>query len=298
MAVPSRYPPARWLGDGKTSGPYTGGPWKLVLHTTETRGRPGYKNGYSAPHLTYDPRARTWYQHTALTLSARSLRNAKGGPETNRDEAIQVEIICYSNEKLAVAVGGVAVSALSPEALTDIREFILWTHENFGVELEWPEKQAYSYSQANATGFRMSRSEWDSFGGVCGHQHVPEGNTHWDPGALDWASLFPAEDEMAITKGAKGSAVKTVQEALLEDDPEALPTFGVDSDFGGETELALKAYQQKAGLPVTGKVDGLTAAFLVGKSGATKGPAGPPGKPGRNGTDGTVEVFVNGVKVD
>ena len=44
----------------------------------------------------------------------------------------------------------------------------------------------------------MTDQEWDQFGGVCGHQHVPE-NTHWDPGAIDWDTLLPVlEEEMTL----------------------------------------------------------------------------------------------------
>jgi hypothetical protein len=38
----------------------------------------------------------------------------------------------------------------------------------------------------------MSKSIWEQFNGVCGHQHVPE-NKHWDPGAIAWARLIGTE---------------------------------------------------------------------------------------------------------
>ena len=59
---PSRYPPATWKGDGDSGGAYSSedgvlGPWRVVIHTTETSGMPGYNGGLYAPHLTYDPRS-------------------------------------------------------------------------------------------------------------------------------------------------------------------------------------------------------------------------------------------------
>jgi hypothetical protein len=46
---------------------------------------------------------------------------------------------------------------------------------------------------------RMSRSEWRSFGGVCGHANVPD-NSHWDPG--------PARLDL-VARYARGQSVPT-----------------------------------------------------------------------------------------
>ena len=48
-----KYPEATWLGNGVSAGRYTGGPWKVVLHTTETIGMPGYKLGKTAPPAAF-----------------------------------------------------------------------------------------------------------------------------------------------------------------------------------------------------------------------------------------------------
>lgn len=180
-----------WLGNGKSGGSYTGGPFRLVIHTTETSGLPGYNGGLSAPHITYDPAFGNFYQHTEFSTAARALANPSGGVQTNRRSALQLEVICYSNKTIAdQAESRTWVGDLTDQNYFDIREFIDLCHEEYGVGLFWPGNQALSYSQANAPGFRLSGSEWDSFGGICGHQHVPE-NTHWDPGALDWDRLVP-----------------------------------------------------------------------------------------------------------
>jgi len=180
----ARYPAATWKGDGQSGGSWTGGPYRVVLHTTETRTLPGYQGGATAPHLTYSPASRTWWQHTAMDRAARALRNNPGGVETNRRRAIQVEIICYSDRATAERVGGTWVGHLPDTAYQDLAAFCAWT----GVQAVWPERRALSYGQANAAGFRMNAATWNDFGGVCGHQHVPE-NLHWDPGALDIARI-------------------------------------------------------------------------------------------------------------
>lgn len=204
-----RYPQAEWLGNGVAGGTWVDVPWRVVLHTTETRGIPGYGGGASAPHLTYSPATRRWYQHTDLKYAARALRNQPGGVETNRANAIQVEIIAYSSRPTAdrLTPKGLWVGDLPDTAYEDFRTFLAWCHEEFGVEYVWPGKQALSASQANTPGFRMTPAQWNSFNGSCGHQHVPEQHTaakpgHWDPGALDWTRMFPTkppEDDVALT---------------------------------------------------------------------------------------------------
>jgi len=179
-----------WLGNGKSGGSYTGGPYRLVVHTTETSGLPGYNNGFSAPHITYDPEFGNFYQHTEFATAARALANPSGGVQTNRRSALQIEIIAYANKAIADQTESrVWVGDLTDQNYFDLREFIDFCSEEYGVQKYWPGKQAFSYSQANAPGFRMTGAEWDVFDGVCGHQHVPE-QTHWDPGAIDWDRLI------------------------------------------------------------------------------------------------------------
>jgi len=267
----SRYPKAQWRGDGKSGGYYTGGPWKGVLHTTETSGLPGYSNGYTAPHLTYDPISRLWYQHTTLMSAARALRNESGGTQTNRDRVLQVEIICYSQKSLTEGQPTRQwVGHLDADALADIREFMLWSQQEFGITFAYPTSDR-----------RLDQSEWDNYGGWCGHKHVPE-NTHWDPGALDIAALMNQEEqegEQMIQPGDEGPQVVTIQEALIVAGID-LPEYGADGDFGGETTAGVEAFQAREGLAVTGKVDGVTAAFLI------PGPQGQRGKRGFPGEDG------------
>jgi hypothetical protein len=47
------------------------------------------------------------------------------------------------------------------------------------------------------------------------------------------------EDNFPLKKGSRGSRVQELQNAILKRDPNALPKYGADSDFGSETENAL-----------------------------------------------------------
>jgi peptidoglycan hydrolase-like protein with peptidoglycan-binding domain len=71
------------------------------------------------------------------------------------------------------------------------------------------------------------------------------------------------EEETVLQRGVKGSAVERFQQYLLVWNPEALPEHGADGGYGSETVEWVKKYQEAMGLPVTGNIDGVTAALLV-----------------------------------
>jgi N-acetyl-anhydromuramyl-L-alanine amidase AmpD len=71
------------------------------------------------------------------------------------------------------------------------------------------------------------------------------------------------EDEIVLKRGDEGDAVAVFQRALQGWSGKALPRYGADKDFGQETEDWVKAYQRAADIPVTGRIDGVTAALLV-----------------------------------
>lgn len=81
------------------------------------------------------------------------------------------------------------------------------------------------------------------------------------------AVVVPAEP-VGLHRGDEGSAVRKMQEALLLWYADALPLYNADGDFGSETEMAVKAFQQDAGLPVTGVYDEATRKALtsIGKA--------------------------------
>lgn len=224
-----RYPEATWKGDGQSGGSYVGLPFRVVLHTTETSGVPGYDNGATAPHITYVPKTRRWVQHTDFNIASRVLRNPPGGVQTNRGNALQVEIVCYSAKNIAdQRTSRLWVGDLTGDHYQDLRDFLAWTYTAFDVSSLWPGKQAFSSREANAPGFRMTDLEWNEFDGVCAHQHVPE-NTHWDTGALDWTRVIEAEGEDAmlpLSKGDRSEDIRLAKDRMNE-------TYGTSLDLEG-----------------------------------------------------------------
>lgn len=210
---PDLYPPARWKGDGKVYGSFLAGSRpRIVWHTTETVGLPSYDTDGDpeaeiAPHLTYDPKTRLWVQHSPLSGSIGALRDETGGTRTNRQSALQVEIICYSAKSVADrSVNRLWVGDLTIENLADLAEFGVFGFRDWGVPLElhpltmlYTDSRAYGADSAS----RMSVVDWESRTsngnewGWCAHRNVPE-NTHWDTGALDLPTMLTLAREALI----------------------------------------------------------------------------------------------------
>lgn len=168
-------------------GTYTGGPYKGVIHTTETdwyrptNGVPTHQyDGYGHnffPHatITTENGKGVIYQHIPVNRAARALVNAAGGVQTNNDSAVQCEVVWRAQN-----------APKMPQALLDaLADWMRWVESVTGI----PRRGAH-FAPPNVN-VRMSGAEWDNFAGWCGHQHVPE-NTHTDPGAIPITYLLGA----------------------------------------------------------------------------------------------------------
>src|SRR5262245_58042937 len=95
----ARCPFAEWKPISGPSGSFTGGPFKIVHHTTEGSSAQGAFNAFRAhrsdPHFTVD--ATKIFQHIDTGKAARALRNLEGGVQTNRDSAIQIEVVGFAH---------------------------------------------------------------------------------------------------------------------------------------------------------------------------------------------------------
>lgn len=176
----------RTVIDGKGGGSFVAGvPRRLVLHTTEGSTIAGAVAAYKAkgvpPHVTADPRRRERHQHVPVDRAAYALKNLAGGVETNRQGAVQVEIVGRAS----------AISDLSHDDLA-------W----LGTDVVHPLQQATGFAlnhpvfvgpDAGTIATRTAKQRftfdaWSAFDGICGHQHIPE-NDHWDPGPIDISTI-------------------------------------------------------------------------------------------------------------
>lgn len=78
----------------------------------------------------------------------------------------------------------------------------------------------------------------------------------------DYSDTITITPRTTIEKGDSGDEVKKIQEALIAAG-ESLPKYGADGDFGSETLAAVKNFQKKNDLPITGIVDEATKAALL-----------------------------------
>lgn len=202
------YPPAdrtsQWFA-GEYPGTEMLAVRKVLLHSTETGGWPGYDGGSRAPQLTYNPRTHQWRQHFPLNRSARALRDPDDTPvRENRDEVVQIEIIASADLKTARDNGWQYIGDLDAQAVADLGRFIAFMHVEWQVPfIKAPVWLAYPGSYGADTAARMTSAEYDAFAGVLGHMHA-SGNLHGDPGAI------PID---AIMEQAGGNVVSDFTEA-------------------------------------------------------------------------------------
>ena len=233
---------------------------KILLHTTETTSWPGYKSGASAPTLTYHPRQRAWRQHNYLDRSARALVDPTGtAVRENRDNVIQIEIIAYSDEKIAATIGGLKVSQLTDDHYRDLAEFYAFIRREWGgPPLRAPKFLAYPQSYGNSS-VRMSGPEFDSYQGLVGHQHA-SGNDHGDPSNIDAPKILrmvqaieggtsptpvPEEDDMAMTPAERQAFIEDIADEVwgrkVADNPATLDLHVLNANAkAGRNEHALK----------------------------------------------------------
>lgn len=190
MTLPNYYPKAnrkQWQPNLAGGATFTRVE-KLLLHTTETQGWPGYP-GF-APQLTYNPWTHEWRQHMPLTRSATTLEDPSWtNVRENRDNIIQVEIVAYCDPNYARKYGH-DIHKIDEQAKKDLGEFAKWLHDNAGLNLESTVKWVdYPQSYGRNASQRLSGPEFNAYKGILGHEHA-SGNVHGDPGKIDIEAIL------------------------------------------------------------------------------------------------------------
>lgn len=178
----ARCPFARWDPiEGTTNGgTYTSGPFKIVHHTTEgtsfAGARATFRDQNVAPHFTVD--ASTIYQHIDTGVAARALRNNAGGVQTNRESAVQIEMV------------GFAGQPKNRRTLANAARLCRWIEAEHGVPQVWPNGHPRPPRNGrDPGGHNRTSANWASQGGHYGHSQVPE-NSHWDPAYTEQEVAF------------------------------------------------------------------------------------------------------------
>ena len=196
----------------------------VVWHSTEGTSLPSYDGGSMAPNFTAVPdfaaKKLVWYQHFDFDTSSRALVHS-GAVATNTLNVCQVEIVgtCDPAAHTKWTQAGyphLYMAALPDWVVRDLAAFAKWAHDSHGVPLSSGLTfKAYPGSYGTGNGVRMTDSQWLSFKGHCGHQHVPSGNVHGDPGAFPMAAILaaasgttaPQEDDMPTADEIAGAVI-------------------------------------------------------------------------------------------
>lgn len=168
------------------AGDFAGGGLKTVWHTTEGGNMAGLVRDLRArgaePHGILDPLNGRFTQLLPFDQAARALKHPSG-PETNRANCVQIELIGFAAVDTARRAGASLQRAVPNWGADEYRRIaalaLLIEHRHATP------RHARSFSHPK----RMGGQEFVDFAGHCGHVHVP-GNDHVDPGpAFDWPRL-------------------------------------------------------------------------------------------------------------
>lgn len=167
----AKCPFAQWHPISGPSGHHVGGPYKIVHHTTEGPSAAGafaaFGTHHSDPHFTVD--GTTVYEHVDTDVAARALRHDPGTPETNRDSAVQIEVVGFAGAPKRTAT------------LKNVARLCRWIEQAHVIPRVWPAGLPNPPVRGrDPGGHRRDPQIWGNHGGHFGHSQVP-GNTHWDP---------------------------------------------------------------------------------------------------------------------
>jgi hypothetical protein len=286
-------------------GTYLPAPWRFVFHTIE--GEPS-ADGFrrlaaehtNAPHLWAMPSANLLLQTIPLNRSAYALARP-GSVQTNRLHAVQVEVWGF-----AAKMGSLhqhAIEWLAERLLAPVARLV-----PINLDRVRPTGGVSCYGRASQC--RMTAETWQSFDGICGHQHVPD-NEHWDPGDMPVAAIaararqlvgggIPRREQLADHDGPSFAA-ETAETAETAGAYEAhgpyetngpYETYGTESWAGGVEQLTPTAGAPSPPRPpLSGPVDTTRNCCLLDpkslKDMTTMGGYATPGGP-NSGVPGTI----------
>lgn len=198
-----------------------GGPPRAGLHTTETSHKWGFYRSkvYYSIQFLYNPLKSgkvEILQSIDLNLASRALFNGPHSVQTNRMGSAnpQLVIVGYAKDS----------PSLPREIVAAMAEFMVWSEEKQKVPAIFPLVFQGGESYGSGGVGRMSISEWQKFTGICGHQDVPDGNLHWDPGKIPVSEFKQA---IAALKGRDAivATYRTVTNVPVDDNGNIMEMF-------------------------------------------------------------------------
>jgi hypothetical protein len=183
----SHCPLAVWHPVGYDGGAYTGGPFRIVHHTTQGSTAEAalveFMTHQHASHFLVDDT--TIYQLIDTSRAACALKHT-GNPQTNRLSAIQIELV------------GFAEHPKHPAALSNLRRLLRALEQEFNIPRLWPNGFPIPANNGHDPGgHNRDPFVWAARGGHYGHEHVPQ-NVHWDPAYTQQEVVYLMSDPQVL----------------------------------------------------------------------------------------------------
>jgi hypothetical protein len=147
-------------------------------------------------------------QHIPLNKSAYSLKSG----ESDDEPVIQVEIVGFASTSHNWS--DAQLKWLAVEVLAEI--YKLWWFEIKGPPqgFKGANDGIYPYIASAASPIRFTKSQFENWGGVCGHQHAPSPDDHWDPGKLNINKLLQYTKEAVLAEAPSSTDLKALADAV------------------------------------------------------------------------------------
>lgn len=226
----------------ENAGTFTGGAWKILLHSTEGGSASGafgaYRAKRSAPHLTVTVEGPKFevFQHIPFSRAGRALEHPPGTGDTNRNRCVQIEIV------------GFCAKGFNDKMYAGMADLIDW----LCAELNIPKRATFGFSTCAVQRRRLSWGEWNRYSGILGHQHVPA-NHHTDPGALNVDKLLGGHQPASrtIKQGMSGADVANFQRSLNKRlAARKKAPIDADGEYGARTERGRDVVLYDLGFPL------------------------------------------------
>ncbi len=203
----SRWSKATWVGGATTYGTLPDGgatdaDVRLVAHTTETAGMPGFAGGTTAPHFVYRAATRTWTQHADIDRRVGTLKSSRTTGVLGNEISVQFEIVAYSDRALAGSRGGIWVGDFTDGHYSDLAALVSWLRDVTSMPLETaygPSEDFGSFQYGTRAATRMSKADWLAAGGILTAHGAAYGQDHWDSGVLDLHRIIDLSGGASMT---------------------------------------------------------------------------------------------------
>jgi hypothetical protein len=164
---------------------------RVLYHTTEGKSLPGYRNGKDAPHTTYNPSTRNWFQHGEHHRRMGTMIGSRTTGVLGNEITVQTEIIAYSDKRQAERDGGLWVGDFTDEHYADLAAHIQWCRGNLFVPhltltaAYGPADDFETFVYGLDDPREMDDEEWLDAGGILTAHGAGPGQLHWDTGELN-----------------------------------------------------------------------------------------------------------------